>query len=99
MKYTPNPQIIVRTIRGQRILVPIMNDMNALDSLYTLNETASFIWENASNGRSDTEISQKMVEFYEIESKIAENDVKTVLSELVHLGALLENQENAFSNE
>ena len=99
MKYTPNPQIIVRTIRGQRILVPIMNDMNALDSLYTLNETASFIWENASNGLSDTEISQKMAEFYEIDPKTTENDVKSVLSELVHLGTLHENKENVFSNE
>ena len=87
-RYAAHPDMVARTIRGEDILVPIAPTMQALDSLYALNETAAFIRQEALNGLGEDAIRQRVEEIYAVDTDTAERDVRSVLSELVRIGAL-----------
>ena len=76
------------TVRGERILVPLAASMEDLDSLYVLNETASFIWQGVGRGCSDTEIAAQLAEAYEVSPELALEDTRTVLEDLSRLKAV-----------
>lgn len=87
-RFRRSPRIVERDIRGERILVPIANAEEALDSLYTLNESAGYIWDRACDGTAFSEIVQAVVEEYGIDAVTAADDVASVLAELVEAGVL-----------
>ena len=87
--FKANPDYVVRDIRGEKLLVPIAGDMGALDSLFTLNETAALIWDLASEGSPQTDIVQALQDTFDVSLEEAEQDTEQILSELVTLEALL----------
>ena len=44
-RYQKDASIVSREIAGEVILVPIRQNMGDMESIFTLNETASRIWE------------------------------------------------------
>lgn len=78
-----------RQIRGERILVPIAGSMDKLDSIYSLNEVASFICGKAFEGLSDDAIAAALAEAYSVTPEAAKTDTERVLGELVSIGALV----------
>lgn len=88
-KYTANPNFVVREIRHEKLLVPISGDLDSLDSLFTLNETASRIWDLASQGNSRESIAQMLQEEFEVRTQEALADVDSVLQDLQQIQALL----------
>jgi hypothetical protein len=89
LQFQPNPDYVVRDIRGEKLLVPIEGDMGALDSLFTLNESASIIWDLASQGKSRDEIAQNLQAEFQVNLEEAEQDTDRILTELVTIEALL----------
>jgi hypothetical protein len=87
-RFTQSGRIIERKIRDERILVPVMGSMEALDSIYTLDETAGRIWDAAIVGADEDAITRKLCEEYDVPAETARKDVRTTLDELVRLGAL-----------
>ena len=81
-------RIIERKIRDERVLVPIMDSMEALDSIYTLDEIAARIWDAAIDGADEGAIARKLCEEYNVPEETARKDVRAVLDELLRLGAL-----------
>lgn len=87
-RFIQSGRIIERKIRDERILVPIMDSMEALDSIYTLDETAGRIWDAAIAGADEDAITRKLREEYDVPAETARADVRAILDELVNLGAL-----------
>ena len=80
--------MVEREIRGEHILVPIMRNMETLDSLYTLNETAGCIWRNAVSGMSEDRIAALLAEEFEVDPAAAQADTRRILNELIEIKAL-----------
>jgi hypothetical protein len=87
-RFAKSGNIIERKVRDERILVPVMGSMEALDSLYTLDETAGRIWDAAVAGTDEDAIARKLCEEYDVPAETARADVRATLDELVRLGAL-----------
>lgn len=79
--YSKNPDVVFRKIAGEFILVPIRQKAVDLKSIFTLNETAAFIWE-AIDGKSDVSfIKDRVAEEFEVESRQALDDVSHIVSQ------------------
>ena len=67
--------VVTRKTGNEYVLVPITNNIADMNSVYTLNETGAFIWEQIDGKRSIEEIINALTEEYDIDFENAEADV------------------------
>jgi Coenzyme PQQ synthesis protein D (PqqD) len=67
--------IVTRKTGNEYVLVPITNNIADMNSVYTLNETGAFIWEQIDGKRSIEEIIIALTAAYDIDHQNAEADV------------------------
>ena len=72
---THSPSIVTRKTGNEYVLVPITNNIADMHSVYTLNETGAFIWEQINGKRSVEEIIVALTAEYDVDNKSAESDV------------------------
>jgi len=70
-----SPSVVTRKTGNEYVLVPITNNIADMNSVYTLNETGAFIWEQIDGKRSIEEIIIALTAEYNIDAKNAESDV------------------------
>ena len=70
-----SPSIVTRKTGNEYVLVPIANNIADMHSVFTLNETGSFIWEQINGLRSVEEIIAALTSQYNIDNETAEKDV------------------------
>jgi len=70
-----SPSIVTRKTGNEYVLVPITNNIADMNSVYTLNDTGAFIWEQINGLRNVEEIISALTAEYEIDKKNAEADV------------------------
>jgi hypothetical protein len=87
-KISKNKDLVERTIRNQLMLVPMKTAPARLDALYTLNETASFLWKEISDGITEETLVNRLTATYNVEEITARQDVNTILNELATIGAI-----------
>ena len=87
-RYRHTQQVVERKIRGEHILVPLMKSEEQLDALYTLNPTASQVWELAGRGQSAAEIARFLTDQYAVDFAVAEADVRRIIADLLAIRAL-----------
>jgi len=87
-RFHKSAQVVERRIRDEHILVPVMRNMASLDSIYTLNETAAFVWRLAAEGLAEHEIAARLAEEFDVDADTSASDTHRVLDELLNLGAL-----------
>jgi hypothetical protein len=87
-RYQKSPSIVTRDIAGEVILVPIRHHVGDLDSVYTLNETASRIWALIDGQRTVGEIRDAMVAEYDTDVEEAGRDVAALVAQLQAAGAV-----------
>jgi uncharacterized protein YeeX (DUF496 family) len=76
-------EAVERQIRGEHVLVPLADNPQALDSLFSLNETASIIWQMAAAGASEDTINQYLADKYDAAPERIRADTRDVLDQLV----------------
>ncbi len=86
--YRKNPAVVERRVRNTCLLVPVMSSFDELDSLYSLNATAQFIWSKACEGLDDPAIALQLADAYDVPDEQAQADTQTVLSDLCALKLL-----------
>ncbi len=86
--FKKSPQIVERKIRGEHLLVPLMGTADQLDSLYTLNPTAGFVWELAGQGLPLPDIARRLVDAFNVDFETAQQDITRIINELVAIHAL-----------
>jgi methyltransferase-like protein len=67
--------IVTRKTGNEYVLVPITNHIADMNSVYTLNETGAFIWEQIDGKRSIGDIITAVTAEYDIDFRNAEADV------------------------
>ena len=70
-----SPSIVTRKTGNEYVLVPIANNIADMNSVYTLNETGAFIWEQINGKRTVEEIISILTEEYDIDNNTASEDV------------------------
>jgi hypothetical protein len=70
-----SPSVVTRKTGNEYVLVPIANNIADMDSVYTLNETGAFIWEQIDGIRTVGEIIDIVIRKYEIDNESARKDV------------------------
>lgn len=88
--YKKSDSIVSRKIADEVILVPIRQDVGDLDSIYTLNEIAAYVWELVDGERTVKEIRDIIVSEYEVSSIKAGEDITECLRQLESINAVAE---------
>ena len=86
--YLQDPSIVSRNIAGEMILVPIRSNVDDLESIYTLNETAARIWELLDGEHSLGAVRDAIVAEFEVEQEEAAQDVLALVAQLESIGAV-----------
>jgi hypothetical protein len=84
--YTKSPDVVYRKIADEFVLVPIRQKAVDLKSIFTLNDTAAFIWENIDGVNPVSAIIEKLAGEHEVELSIVTNDTAEVLGQFESLG-------------
>ena len=74
--------VVTRKTGNEYVLVPITNNIADMNSVYTLNETGAFIWEQIDGKRSIEEIITELTNEYDIDKQNAESDVFTFIDNM-----------------
>jgi hypothetical protein len=85
-RFVKDTQVVTRSIAGETIIVPIASGVGDLDSIYTLNEVGTSIWQLLDGRRSVSEVVDSIAGEYEVPRSEAETDVSEFLDSLSQAG-------------
>jgi len=77
-----NPRIVARRSGDEYILVPITDNVANMEAVYTINETAAFIWDNIDGKKSLEELAAAVSGEYDTDIATALNDVVELIVDL-----------------
>ncbi len=77
-----SPSIVTRKTGNEYVLVPIANNIADMHSVFTLNETGAFIWEQINGERSVEEIIDLLTVVYDIDNEKASSDVFAFIDDM-----------------
>ena len=70
-----SPSVVTRKTGDEYVLVPVANNIADMDSVYTINETGAFIWEQIDGKKTVEEIIAALIVEYDIDNGTASKDV------------------------
>lgn len=79
---TQSPSIVTRKTGNEYVLVPIANNIADMDSVYTLNETGAFLWEQIDGKKSVKDLIEALINEYDIDEETASRDVMSFIEEM-----------------
>lgn len=79
-------EMILREIAGEKILVPGAESVLDLNRLFVMTDTGAFIWSVLAESENVDEITDKMLEEYEVDRETAKADIKEFLERLRSYG-------------
>ena len=90
--YRPSSDVVVRRVGDESVVVPVRNRVGDLDSLFTLNEVASRVWELLDGQRPLDAIAETICAEFEVAPEVAAADIEELMHALeqVHLVELAE---------
>ena len=74
--------IVTRKTGNEYVLVPLANNIADMNSIYTLNETGAFIWEQIDGNKCIEEIIGAVINEYNIDLKTATEDVFSLVDKM-----------------
>lgn len=86
--YRRSEEFVARAIAGETVLVPIRRQIGDLESIYTLNDVATFIWERLAQPRTVAEIALALTDAFAGDPAEMRADLGAFLVQLLDLGAI-----------
>ena len=86
--YVKQTNFVTREIAGETIVVPVRNNVGDLDSIYTLNELGTLIWQLIDGKNTITQIVDGICSAYDVTPEEAEKDILEFLK-LLETGGLI----------
>ena len=77
--YKLKSRFVTRKVGIEVVVVLLVNNVAQMERLYTLNETAGFLWENLQEDSTAESLKTLLLENFEVDATIAERDVKNFL--------------------
>lgn len=90
--YRTNPDFILRKISGEAVLVPTGESVFG-NSMISVNETFTFLWELFSEPVTIPEVLSKAKEIYDDPSGEMEAQILSFIAECIHYGMIIEEEE------
>jgi len=82
MVYRKKGEIVTRSIAGETMLVPIRAQLANMDQLIVLEGIGNFVWERIDGKTALDVILTAIVDEFDVEKKVAENDLNELISGL-----------------
>ena len=79
---THSPAIVTRKTGNEYVLVPVSDNIADMNSVYTLNETGAFIWDQIDGKKTVGDIIDTLMNEYETDRTVAETDVFDFIEKL-----------------
>jgi len=79
----PQEGVVLRHVAGEHMLVPSVAREVDLDSLFLLNATGVFVWEQLASEQSVADLSAAVAQQFSVDPDAAAADVVTFLSSLL----------------
>ena len=95
MKIKKNPELILRNVAGEAVLIPTGSFAARFNGMISLNGPAAFIWEQMENVNSREELVQKMLERYDVDEETARRDVNGFLDTAIYVGYAMDEDAQA----
>jgi hypothetical protein len=83
-KFTHSPSIVSRKTDDEYVLVPVTDNIADMNSVFTLNETGSFIWERMDGIHTLGDIVNDVISEYETDYDTAVKDVLEFVSDMAN---------------
>jgi hypothetical protein len=84
--YVRSRAVVSRLIAGETLVLPVRGDVGDLASFYSLNETATTIWDALEKPRSLAEICDVIEQKYQTTKEKTETDLLVFMREMRSLG-------------
>ena len=81
-------KLLKREIAGETFLVPLGKTVYDSNGLFVLTELGAFIWDRLPEAENPDQILRAILEEYDVEEKIAKDDLDTFLEKLKKLEIL-----------
>jgi hypothetical protein len=79
-------ELVTRRIAGETLVVPVRGRVGDLDSVFTLDDVASRVWELVDGRTSAGAIARAVAREYDVEAVRAAGDVAELLAEMEEAG-------------
>ena len=89
--YVKETNLVTRDIVGETIIVPVKSNVGDLDSIYTLNELGTLIWQHIDGKNTLTHIVDAICSAYDVTPEEARKDALEFLKSL-ETGGLIRQQ-------
>lgn len=76
------------TVGDDYILVPVGDEMDKFNGTVVLNDVSAFLIENLKTDRTEKELTDLMVEEYDVDRDTAQVDIRTSVEKMKDLGIL-----------
>ncbi|HRG02846.1 MAG: PqqD family protein [Bacteroidia bacterium] len=83
--YKLKSRFVARKVGNEVVVVPLVNNVAQMERLYTLNETAGFLWENLNETATVESLKTALLENFDVEDSVAERDIQNFLENLKKL--------------
>ena len=87
-----SPSVVTRKAGNEYVLVPVANNIADMNSVYTLNETGAFIWEQIDGQKTIDKIIDLVTQEYDIDRETASADVLEFVDNMFHSHLLMQLQ-------
>ncbi len=86
--YRHAPDVILRRIADEAVLVPVRSNVGDLDSIFTLNQSAITIWESLDGNTALQSVIDHVCAEYEVDRETAAADAREILARLAEAGLI-----------
>ncbi|MBU0763772.1 MAG: PqqD family protein [Bacteroidetes bacterium] len=83
--YKKNPNIHLRKIADEYVLVPVVGNIAEMEALYNLNASGGFVWERLDGIKSIHQIAEEVVEEFDIDHETACRDIIEYMEDIPEL--------------
>lgn len=87
-RFSKDPYVVFRKVADEFILVLIKQKASDVESIYTMNDVASRIWELINGKRSLKDIKTLLIKEFEVSPEEAEKDLIDFSKQLEKIGAV-----------
>lgn len=84
-----NPDMVTRQIDKETMLVPVIKTSDDINCLYTLNETAAFVWNMIDGKRTVGDLKKEILKKFDTTPQNMEKKLENLIRDLKKIKAVL----------
>lgn len=87
--FARSPRIVSRRVAGDHLLVPLASRGVEIDSIFNLNETATFLWEGLDGVATVRDLAARVAQAFDVRVDDAARDAEAFYARLLGVGAIV----------